>query len=449
MLLQRGARSVSRRAVATVIVLAVPLGLFVAARLRIWFGGSVFTSYDSASYRPVSFTGHAPRLWGTSAFYALFPDDTTRAFGQWIVATIAWIALAVALAIVLRTFVARVLATTTVLALGLFPQVTNWDFAILSESLSISLGLLVLAFLLLWLRFDKLPLLVVLVVIAFAWTFVRPELMLLVGVVALVLAVRAVRTRHLATAVAAGLLVAGIGWSVAITPTVGRTFSDWSATGLTLREETLLYRLRLQVLSDPRVEDVFHTKLGMPACEGMKRIIVAEQGKKWNMPGFAVAYRACPELRHWGAENAGRSGLRYVLAAPTLFLEQTWSTMPRALVGTRYADVPAPLPLWADLGFFPRIGVVVPVLLGALGVTILAAFAAGAWRRRRLLLGTGLVLTVTASASVVAGLLYSTGENARFGMQEGIALRLAVLLLLATAVDSLIGRRRELRADAE
>ncbi len=431
------------------IVLAIPLGLFVAARLQVWFGGSVFTSYDTASYVPVSFTGHAPRLLGAPAFYALFPDDVARTFGQWLIATIAWTALAVALAIVLRTFVARLLATTTVLALGLLPQVTNWDFAILSESLSISLGLLVLALVLLWLRFDRLPLLVALVVIAFAWTFVRPELVLLVGVVALVLGVRAVRKRHLVTAIATVVLIAGIGWSLAITPTVGRTFSDWSATGLTLREETLLYRLRLQVLTDPRVEDVFHTKLGMPDCPGMKRIIAAEQGKKWDMPGFAVAYRACPELRHWGAENAGRSGLRYVLAAPGLFVEQTWSTMPRALVGARYAHVEAPLPLWADLTFFPRITVVVPVLLGGLGVTLLAALAAGAWRRRRLLLGTALVLTVTASASVVAGLLYSTGENARFGMQEGIALRLAVLLLLATAVDSLLGRRRELRADAE
>ncbi|MBM7787071.1 hypothetical protein [Tenggerimyces flavus] len=431
------------------IVLAIPLGLFVAARLEIWFGGSVFTAYDTASYLPVSFTGHAPRLWGAPAFYALFPDDVARTFGQWLIGTIAWVALAVALAIVLRTFVARVLATTTVLALGLLPQVTNWDFAILSESLSISLGLLVLALLLLWLRFGKLPLLVALVVIAFAWTFVRPELVLLVGVVALVLAVRAVRKRQLATAIAAGLLIAGIGWSVAITPTVGKTFAGWSATGLTLREETLLYRLRLQVLADPRVENVFHTKLGMPDCPAMKRIVVAEQGKKWDMPGFAVAYRACPELRRWGAENAGRSGLRYVLAAPALFLEQTWSTMPRALVGTRYADVAAPLPLWADLVYFPRITVIVPVLLGSLSITLLAALAAGAWRRRRLLLGTGLILTVAASASVVAGLLYSTGENARFGMQEGVALRLAVLVLLATAVDSLLGRRRELRADTE
>ena len=143
-------------------ILAGLLAPYVAARVAIWSRGAIFTSVDTASYAhrgnvaldpgPVlSLTGHAPRLWGTPLFYAVFPTDTARAFAQWTLGTLAWALLAWALWGCLRSLPVRMLATAGVLVLRLTSQVVNWDFAILSESLSINLGVLAVAMLLRWL----------------------------------------------------------------------------------------------------------------------------------------------------------------------------------------------------------------------------------------------------------------------------------------------------------
>jgi hypothetical protein len=67
--------------------------LFLVARVAIWFRATVFTAPDTLSYALrgdstldkgplVSLTGHAPRLWGTSLFYAFFPNDTARTLAR-------------------------------------------------------------------------------------------------------------------------------------------------------------------------------------------------------------------------------------------------------------------------------------------------------------------------------------------------------------------------------
>src|SRR5690606_15086001 len=144
----------------------------------------------------LSFTGHAPRLWGTPLFYHLFPHDTARIAAQWTLSTVAWALLAWVVWHRLRTLLARVLAVLGILALALQPEVTNWDFALLSESLTISLGVLTLALLIWWLATGHRAVLVALVVAAFYWTFIRPEMRVMVACVALALAARALRRRE-------------------------------------------------------------------------------------------------------------------------------------------------------------------------------------------------------------------------------------------------------------
>jgi hypothetical protein len=71
------------------------------------------------------------------------------------------------------------------------------------------------------------------------------------------------------------------------------------------------------------------------------------------------------------------------------------------------------------------------------------AIATGAVRRRRVLVVTAFVLAAASGASVVAGLMYSAGIYARFGIQEAIGVRLALLMLVVAVLDTVVERARE------
>jgi hypothetical protein len=457
------------------LVLCVLLAAFLAARVFVWANGTVFTSYDTFSYAYrddpaydrgplVSFTGHAPRLWGAPLLYAAFDGDTGRAFAQWLIGTVAWAVLALVLWWRLTTTPARVVAAAGVLGLGLTPQVTSWDLAILSESLSISLGVLALAMLLWWsdprARY-RTAILAALTGVALWWTFVRPDVRLLTAALAVGLgwiAWRDIRrSRHrppaagergaggrraapIAAATAVAILIGGIAWASLITPVVSRTFPGWSATGLTLSEETLMYRLRLQVLPDPKIKAVYRDDLGMPDCPAADRVAA---GRSWAIVEFAGAYRSCPDLAAWGQRNAGSSGYRFALAAPGPYLRYTWSALPRNLAGTTITRTATPLPTPLQHAAFPPRRWVVPGILAGLAAACAAALLSGAWTRHRTLVATAVAAALTSMASVLAGMMYVVGVFGRYSIQEAIALRLSILILVVVALDAALRRRQE------
>jgi hypothetical protein len=428
------------------------LALFLVARVAIWFRATVFTSPDTPSYALrgdstldkgplVSLTGHAPRLWGTSLFYAVFPNDTARTLAQWTLSTLAWLLLAWAVWGCLRAFSVRVLAAAGVLTVGLLPQVTNWDFAILSESLSISLGVLTLALLLWWLATGSRPALVALTLAAGWWTFVRPEIRLMVALVAAVLVSRAWRDggQRRPAAIAAAVLLIAMAWVTLITPAMSRTYAERSWNGLSIEESTLVYRLRFQVMAEPAVMAVFKDKLGMPDCAEAERIAA---GGAWEISRFIISYQACPDLVRWGERNATNSGYRFAVVAPDLYAWQTVGLLPTGLEGKIDAQGTRILPTIVERAAFPRRSLLLPLLLGGVAVAMAAGFALGAHRRRPLLVGTAVVLTAGSLASLVVGFMYAAGDYPRFGIQEAIGVRLGLLLLAAAVVDTLLERVR-------
>ena len=162
-------------------------GAFLVARLVIIAGGDVFEAPDSAAYAVrndpardhgplLSFVGNAPRPWGLPLFYAIFGTDSWRTIGQWALATAAWVYFAWEVSRHVQTRVARYLAVAGLLFLACLSQVASWDLAILTESLSISLGLLVLAFLLRWLRTGSRVAIGAMTATAVWWTFLRPDI---------------------------------------------------------------------------------------------------------------------------------------------------------------------------------------------------------------------------------------------------------------------------------
>src|SRR5262245_14835840 len=186
-------------------------------------------------------------------FYALFADDQGRAVGQWVLATAAWALLAWELTRHLRTLVAQAVAVAAVFGLALTNTVASWDFAILTESTSISLGLFVVATLLRWARTGSWVSLLVMTVVAVWWTFIRPDIrVFIVVLIAVLLGVawsvwrrrrrdraaggaapaRAGPGRVRAALIASVALALGIGWYAAITPTMMRTFQPYDGEAL-------------------------------------------------------------------------------------------------------------------------------------------------------------------------------------------------------------------------
>jgi hypothetical protein len=430
-------------------VVVVLLAGFVGGRLAVWFREPVFLTPDSPSYRGgrgltlvdvLSLSGNAPRLWGTPLFYAIFPNDDARAFAQWTVSTVAWCLLAVVLCAQLRWRTTRVVAATAVLVLGLLPEVTNWDFAIMSESLSISLGVAVMALLIWFLRSGRWPVLVALTITAFWWTFIRPEMRLMVGFLILALASYAVlyKARRSGVVMAAAVLIIAVGWVTAITPAMDRAYAARSWNGLSLTEATFVYRLRHQIMPNPEIMAVYQSELGMPACPAAQRIA---KGRAWQTSPFFRAYLSCPDLVAWGKQNAGSSGYRFVLADPSLYARQTLRVLPESLSGEVNRGS-AVLPEAVERAVFPRQRIVLDTLAGGYLSALMVAVLAGAFRRRKVLVYTSLSAVVACVAALLTVLMYAAGDYARFGIQEAVFSRIAIVLMVVAAIDAQIDRLR-------
>jgi hypothetical protein len=89
--------------------------------------------------------------WGTPLLWKLLPGSTDVAapIAQWLISVAAWLVLACVVYRVLRHRAAKLAGFALVLAFSLVPAVAVWDGALLTESLTLSLGALLLAALLL------------------------------------------------------------------------------------------------------------------------------------------------------------------------------------------------------------------------------------------------------------------------------------------------------------
>ncbi|WFE40370.1 hypothetical protein [Micromonospora sp. WMMD998] len=432
--------------------LAVLLAVYLAARLLILARFTVYTSVDSTSYadRPgntidlLSFTGHAPRPWGVPLLYALAGSDRAGTTVQWGISTLAWSLLIAAAWLLLRTLPARLAAAAALVGLALTRSVYPWDHAVLSESLSISLGVAALALLAIWVRTRSRVALGALVLATLWWLFTRQDVLPYVLLLLVVLAGYALlRQYRRAALVAVAVLLGGLAWNAT---TVGATDDSYRAwySGLSLSEATFLYRLRFQILNDPQVARAYRQDLGMPRCAPAERIAA---GTPWQMTEFIAAWRGCPDLVDWTDRGKGTVAYRYALAHPRHAAATTGEVLPALLGGTtgRYAKPVAALPALPERVFFPDPDRVLPVT----GLIVVLAAAVGAltrgFRRARWTAAAGGLLVAASTASAVAGTLFTAGEYARFGIQEAVLLRVGLILLVAATIEAAVtavGQRR-------
>ncbi|MFI7576912.1 hypothetical protein [Micromonospora sp. NPDC049497] len=424
--------------------LAALLGAYLAARVRILTGFTVFTSPDAGSYaarsgnpiETLSFTGHAPRPWGVPLLYAMVDTDPARVVLQWTISTLAWSLLVCACWLLLRSLPVRVFAAAALICLALSRSVYPWDHAILSESLSISLGIAALALLAIWVRTRSRVAITALVLVAFWWTFTRQDVLPYVLLLVVVLAGYVLLRRYRwAAATATVVLLGGLAWQAAIVPTVDHSYRSWG-TGVSLSEATFLYRLRFQVLNDPQVKSAYQQEFGMPRCE---RAELLAKGRSGAMGEFIVAYRDCPALMDWVQREKGSVGYRYALAHPKHYADTVLKLLPTSLGGTvRYAKPVPGVPTFPERVFFPQPDRVLPQAGLIFLVTLGAGLLARAFRGARLLAVAGTLVVLASMGSAVAGTMYSAGEYSRFGIQEAVLLRVGLVLLAAAAIQAVV-----------
>lgn len=447
-----------------VLAIAALFVLFLAARVALLLGGKVFTAPDSWVYAPqedparnlgplVSLVGNAPRPWGLPAFYALFPDDAARTVGQWVVGTLAWAAFAWEISRLMRSWLARFLACAAILTLGAMNTVASWDFAILTESMSISLGLVAITLFLRWFRLGKVGYLAGAVLVTIWWTFIRPDIRLftivliaLVGVYGIRLVRRgeSLRTgKPLQTAVAALVLIGSLGWYSAIEPPMMERFKAYDGDALPvdplpLDEELFVHRLRVITFTDPALLEVFHTDLGMPRCPDTERFATRSD---WATVEFAQAYVGCPDMVAWGRQHDHALWGSLAAANPRAFSGKVLELTSYTLGGQIYATAPQVVPGAVERLMFPSRQHGLPIALAGIGLAAALALVAGARRRHRFAFTTGVLLGGTAVVSAGAAVILGTGEFARFGIQETVASRLAMIVLACVALDLLVQRR--------
>jgi len=424
---------------------------YLVARVVVLANATIFTSFDTASYSPradaalnhgpvLSFTGHAPRLWGAPLFYALFPDDWWRAAGQWALGTVAWATLAGVVWTLCRRTPAKIVGAAAVLLLALLQIVGSLDFTILSESLTVSLGVLVFALLVRWLATGSRRALVGMSVAAFWWTFTRPDIRVFTVIVIVVLAACAWRApvRRVAALVAAGSLAVAAGWCTAIGPVAAASFAQWGALHTNQTEELFLVRLRVDVFGRPYVREVFTGRLGMPPCPGADRVAA---NADWALLEFSDEYHRCPELERWGEQNMDDVFRRFALTAPAQYVRLTYEQVGEALARGSYDNVPPILPQAVTRAAVPGHRWAVPWGYGLLALAIAGAVAAGAYRARRVAAWSATLLAAACTVSVVAVASAAGAQYWRYGVQEMLGLRIALIMLAALVLDRVLERR--------
>ena len=348
----------------------VGLRLLVVLSVRRSFGDFPDSStYRQATTGPeysyLSFAGNAMRPFTVPLLYTLLPTDGARVAAQFVISVAAWLTLAGVVAAALRDPRVKVVGFVSVLLFGSTYLVTTWDFAIASESLTISMGVFALAA---WLRFGSNPTrwnALAVLITSTLWMFTRAQAFPLVVLLAVALLLWSVRRggRVLKLCVAGGLAIAAI-WGFSSVKNQEHHYAARNGQGVGIFSETFALNLRFRILPDADATAWF-VEAGMPLPAGLaghRRSTFAEDD--WaGWPAFFDAYRANPELTRW-VDDHGQSELaRYVLMHPAKVARQFGGEIPDVMVPDRasVAYVDSPIVLGpADSLLTPYVGSGVP-----------------------------------------------------------------------------------------
>ena len=408
------------------------------------------------TYRFVSLTGRALRPWVVPVFYAAFRSDALRADAQVVVSIVSWLVLAAVVAIALRDNRVRAIAFVVVLALSCTTPVLNWDRVILSESLSISAGVLALAA---WLRFVRRPTpwnTAAVILATTIWSFTRWALFPVVAVAAVLVAVTAVRRheRLLRAAVAIALIVVAA-WGYGANARGDKEYKAFRAVGLSQFSTNFGYQLRYNILNDQR-ELSWFIGHGMPRPgRGLTPYVRSSPSDDdyGGVPAFLDAYRADTALASW-VEAKGRAVYaRYVVTHLDRFASRFVRELPYTIAPPRNQIVYASgtrgvLPNSVESLLFSTQSndIPVPAGLGDVGLLLAACVAIVFFPKRRAvdrsLVALGLAGALLSMLGLAVAWVAAPVEIARHAIPMSVLLRVSLWIIVFAQMDAVVRHRR-------
>ena len=385
---------------------------------------------DSGEYRGVALLGGRRRPWTVPLLHAVVGDGVARVIAHALLGVAAWAALAYAVAETLQHPRVRLAAVAAVMGVGAVAPIANYDTTITSESVAVSLAVLLFAAFLRMVRLPTVGRAVAVVVVAVPFAFTRNDHPYLVVALAAVTAVLALRRKPLAWAVVAVGLIATSAWSLYA---AGRN------------DEIARFNLALvvanRVLPDVAATDFFVDR-GMPIPRvdvGGDTVRTLADDRPWN---------------EWAGDDGRRTYVRWLLSNPRHLLLSPWPDLLGLRSTTLETDRP-PTVMLAPNDRYGRVHQVVPepveaVLWGGTGAApvVLAAVGLGIARVRRRLPSPDATMAVAVGALVIAAAHVvvvwhsSPLELGRLAMVPATTIHVALLLLVATAIDGWIRSRR-------
>ena len=388
---------------------------------------------DSGEYQGVALLGGRRRPWTVPLLPAVVGDGAARVLAHAVLGVVAWAALAYAVAETLQHPRVRTAAVAAVMAMGAVAPIANYDATITSESVAVSLAVLLFAAVLRLARLPTVGRAVAVLAVAVPFAFTRNDHPYIVGLLAAVTAVLAVRRKPQAWAVVSVGLIAVAAWSLYA---AGRN------------DEIARYNLALvvanRVLPDAAATDFFVDR-GMPVPTidvGDDTVLTLDDDRAWN---------------EWAREDGQRTYVRWLLSNPRHLFLSPWSDL-LALRGTSL-EIDRPSAMLAPTDRYGRVHQVVPepvegLLWGGAGaapvVVAATALAIAALRRRMPPLddtvAVGVGALVVGAGHVVVVWHSSPLELGRLAMVAATTVHVALLLLVAYAVDGWVRSPRRSRA---
>ena len=275
--------------------LVIAATVFVVLRIVAVANVPVVVSTDTPSYEDLNFLGDATRLWVVPLLWKLTPDATWTHVGLGIAA---WLTLAVVTFNVMRDRRVAIVGYLTILILGLCVPMIEWDRALLSESVSLSSLLFVVAAILLLADRYSRPRAAFLIVVLTTWVFARHADALLFVVVAppVIIALLLTRRRELVVGLALPLVLLA-GWTAFALP---RENSIWKYNAVGV--------IQNRVLTDSAATAFFRDR-GMPNTALIRS--QADEPFRWRSPLLKH-----PPLRAWVNSDFRRTYIEYLATHP-------------------------------------------------------------------------------------------------------------------------------------
>jgi hypothetical protein len=414
-----------------------------------------------------------PRPFTTPLLFKLLGSDELRIYAQLALSIVCWVALAATVARLLKNARLRPWAYAAILALSLAAWIVQWDSALLSESLSLSLMAAVTAAWLWFVERPSWPRVAAILLLSLLWAFTRDTNAFVVAFTLPLLAIalwRSRRKRLIAVALVGGIAIFAANL---VSANAGAT-DDQRAAVLSGKPGGGFARsAELRALPTQQYLLVLHGRWEYPLLNiiGMRILPDHERVKYFQYHGMPVTPRLlqatgergggqngvffkAPELagfRRWEEEKGQRTYLRYLVTHPDYVVSSMASgaglvLFPREDIAELGIWSKPPDPVGAALPgpvnrlFFSHSlasGVVWALLLA------LAFFLALTRVPRRIWLvpATMIVITVPHMLVVWHG---DALEPERHGVPVAIMARLGVLLLILFGLDA--NARSRLRA---